>query len=165
MEQQYFPLLKDTNANTRNAAATVLATVRTSLSDIPEFKISVSNTLGDLRRDVKTQELLQYRPVFDALFAQSDLFGDYQWRDVADLSKRSLSQTDVGLQEYGMALAEAMSSVPEADEEEMLHLLITLENSPHPVKDRATRRLDQLASAKLSDSAKKALKKRQAKPK
>ena len=165
LEQQYFPLLKDANANTRNAAATVLATVRSSLSNIPEFKISVSNTLGDLRRDVKTQELLQYRPVFDALIAQSDLFGDYQWRDVADLSKRSLSQTDAGLQEYGMALAEAMSSIPESAEEEMLHLLITLENSSHPLKDRATRKLDQLASANVSDSAKKVLKKRQSKPK
>lgn len=165
LDQQYFPLLKDTNASTRNAAATVLAMVRSSLSDIPEFKISVSNTLGDLRRDVKTQELLQYRPVFDALIAQSDLFGDYQWKDVSDLSKRLLSQTDAGLQEYGMVLAEAMLSVPDADQEELLHLLINLENSSPALKDRATRRLDQLSSGKLSDSARKVLENRQPKTK
>lgn len=165
LEQQYFPLLKDTNASTRNAAATVLTAVRSSLSDIPEFKISVSNTLGDLRRDVRTQDLLQYRPVFDALIAQSDLFGDYQWRDVADLSKRLLSQTDAGLQEYGMVMAEAMPAIPDADQEELLHLLLNVENSSPALKDRATRRLDQLSSGKLSDSARKVLKNRQAKTK
>ena len=165
LEQQYFPLLKDTNASTRNAAATVLTMVRSSLSDIPEFKISVSNTLGDLRRDVKTQELLQYRPVFDALIVQSDLFGDYQWQDVSDLSKRLLSQTDAGLQEYGMVLAEAMPSVPDADQEELFHLLINLENSSPALKDRATRRLDQLSSGRLSDSGRKVLENRQPKTK
>lgn len=161
LEQQYFVLLKDTNASTRNAAATVMGAVRSSLSDIPEFKISVSNTLGDLRRDVKTQELLQYRPVFDALIAQSDLLGDYQWRDVADLSKRLLSQPDAGLQEYGMALAEAMSAIPDGDQEELLHLLVNVEKSSPVLKDRATRKLDQLSSGKLEDSARKVLENRQ----
>ena len=165
LEQQYFSLLKETNAATRNAAATVLVMVRSSLSDIPEFKISVSNTLGDLRRDVKTPELLQYRPVFDALIAQSDLFGDYQWRDVADLSKRLLSQTDAGLQEYGMVLADAMPAIPEADQEDLLHLLIKVESSSPALKERATRKLDQLSSGKLSDSASRVLENRQPKKK
>ena len=134
--------------------------MRSSLADIPEFKTSISNTLGDLRRDVRTQDLLQYRPVFDALIVQSDLFGDYQWRDVTDLSKRLLSQSDASLQEYGMALAEAIPAIPEGDQEELLHLLINFENSSAALKDRATRRLDQLSSGKLSDSARKVVENR-----
>ena len=158
--KKYFLLLKDSNANTRNAAATMLSAIRSALPDTQEFKISVGNVLGDLRRDVKTPDLLQYRPVFEALTSQIDVLGEYQWRDVADLSKRLLSQTDTSLQEFGMALVERMPSIPEMDQEELLHQLVGLENSANSLKERATRRLEYFATGKLADSAKKVIESR-----
>jgi hypothetical protein len=144
--QHYFGLLKSSNVNTRNAAAAVLKTARSSLSNTEEVRIPITVILGDLRREINTPDLPQYRPVFEALIGQSDLFGEFEWREVADLSKRLLSQSDTPLQEFGMALTEAIPRIPEASQVEIVHLLKALEISSSDLKARAAQRLDKLAS-------------------
>jgi hypothetical protein len=135
--------------------------VRTSLSN-EAFRISIANVLGDLRKEIKTQDLPQYDVVFRSLIAQSDLFGEIQWQDVADLSKRSLSQSDISLHDFGMSMIESMVTIPERDQSDLLHLLIdTTENSNEALKIRATAKLGQLSKTDLTDSARRVLENRQ----
>ena len=80
---------------------------------------------------------------------------------MADLSKRLMSQNEITLQEFGLGLIERMPMIPELDQEVLVHLLVNFENSALPFKERATKKLDQLATTKLVDAAKNEIQKRQ----
>jgi len=64
-----------------------------------------------------------------------------------------------------MALIEGSAEIPESDQEELVHLLLNAENTSAHLKDRASRKLDQLSAGKLLGSAKKALENRTPKAK
>jgi len=151
--QKYFSLLKDANPGTRDTAAGALGSIRSAVSDIQELRISVANALGDLRREIVTQQLPQYRGVFDALLQQGDLFGEYQWKDVADLSKRLMSQSDASLQDMGISLVERMAVVPKDDQEAVVHLLVGFATSTSPYQERSKRELERLSILDLVESA------------
>jgi hypothetical protein len=165
LARQYFDLLKDPDENLRNAAAGTLAGARKSLPDKQEFRIPLTKTLQDLRRQLGPRDLAHHRPVIEALVAQSDLFGRLEWQDVADMSKRLMSEPETALQEFGISLAEKISNVdlvPEDIQGELVHLLATVESSSPTLAERATRRLDEWHSNGLSDLAKDVLEKRRA---
>jgi hypothetical protein len=139
--EKYFALLKDQQPGTRAVAAGKLSTLRTSMPDSQDLRTPVQLLLGDMRRDIKTAELLQYRQVFDALLTQADMFGDVQHRDLADLSKRSMSHSDPSFQEFGVSIVERMPQVPPEEAAQITDLLEALENSSPTLKERASRLL------------------------
>jgi hypothetical protein len=158
--QQFFELLKSQSASTRNAAAATLGAAKASISEIKEFEIQVARVLGDLRRDLKTQDLIPYRPVIDALIEQGYAFGESEWQDVAEMGIRLLSQPDPPMQEFGMALSERVSEIPKDAGAELVYVLVSLEKASSPLRDRATQRLDQIANGNPPDEMKEALEKR-----
>jgi hypothetical protein len=158
--QSYFALLKSPNPNTRNAAAAALSDVRSSISDSQEFKILVGAVLGDLRRDLSTQELIPFRAVLEPLVTQGDIFGVSEWREVGELGKRLISQPDLPNQEFGMDLVERIPGDSKGIEGELIHVLVSLEKSSSTLKDRAANKLNQMTESSLSETASEALKDR-----
>ena len=158
--QGYFAFLKSSHPHTRNAAAAALGVARSSISDIQEFKIQVGGVLGDLRRDLVTQELIPFRTVLDSLVAQGDIFDTSEWHEVGELGKRLLSQPDLPNQEFGMDLVDKIPGDAESLEEKLLHVLVSVEKSSSILKDRATTKLNQMAKGGLSEAASSVLKDR-----
>ncbi|WP_158943151.1 P-loop NTPase fold protein [Granulicella sp. S190] len=159
--REYFELLRGSDVSTRDLAAAALQPLKESLSGPQELKNLLGSLLGDWRKELKTEDLLRYGPVFYAIVAQPELLGEYQWRDIAELSTRLLSHSDAALQKMGLTLAEAMLVVPSAEQEALLHALISIEASPTPLAERAKRRVDVLAAGELTGAARELLENRQ----
>ena len=92
----------------------------------------MANVIKYLRDEVKTGELPEYQAVLDAFLAQDGLLGEYQNRDLTNMAKDLMSQSEGLLQEFGLHLVEQMPSIPRDDEAEVVHVLIGIaRSSPH----------------------------------
>lgn len=157
--QKYFALLKSSDQGIRSAAAAALGHAKSSTSNDQEFRIQIGAILGDLRRDLSTQELLPRRAVIEALVNQGDVFTTAEWREVADIGKRLLSQPEINNQEFGMYLIERIPGFSAATDGDVVRVLIGLEKSDSSLKDRASRKLDALKTGEdgLAESTRQAL--------
>jgi hypothetical protein len=149
--QTYFALCKHADASIRNPAVSALGKVREAVEG-QDFKLGLNALVRDFCR-MSPMEVAPYRPVLDSAMAHSAFFGDYEWRDLADLSKRSLQQTDTNLQEYGLQLVEKMPNIPAEHQQDLVHLLIGLARSSNsPQKERADKVLRKIQEAELDDA-------------
>jgi hypothetical protein len=139
--RKYFALLMNQHISTRDSASKALSNIRSSLADVHEFKVGLANLLTNIEREIKTSDLLQYRSVCDAVLKESDLLGDYQFRDLTELSKRLLSQSEPSQQDFGLSIIERTPQIPGADRSEIDHLLSEIEGSSPTLKERAARLL------------------------
>ncbi len=154
--QSYFALCRHTDANIRNPAAAVLGKVREAV-DEQDFKLGLNTLVRDICR-MAPAEVSGYRPVLDTAMGQSAFFGDYEWRDLADLSKRSIQQADTDLQDYGLQLIEKMPNIPAEHEQDLVHLLIGLARGTNaPQKERADKILRKIPEADLGTKTRKVL--------
>jgi hypothetical protein len=82
------------------------------------------------------------------------LFGDYEWRDLADLSKRSIQQADMALQDYGLSLVERMPKIPGEHDEDIIHLLVGIARGTNAAqKERADKFLRKMQESELGARA------------
>ncbi len=154
--QSYFALCKHADSNVRNPAATILGKVRKEVEE-QDFKLGVNTLVRDFCR-VAPSEIGAYRPIFDATLEHSALFGDYEWRDLADLGKRSIQQADPGLQDYGLSLIERMPKVPTEHERDIIHLLIGIARGTNAAqKERADKFLRKIPDSELGAKARETL--------
>jgi hypothetical protein len=138
--------LKNSDQSIRTATAAALDNAKLSISDDQEFRIHTGAVLGDLRRDLSTQELVLHRIVIEALVKQRVIFRSAEWREVTELGKRLLSQPEANNQEFGMYLVEQIPSGSAAIDGDVVRMLIGLEKSDSVLKDRAERKLDALTA-------------------
>jgi hypothetical protein len=162
--QNYFALCKHADSNLRNPAATILGKIRKEV-DEQDFKLGLNTLVRDFCR-MAPSEVGPYRPILDAALAHSALFSEYEWRDLADLGKRSIQQADSGLQDYGLSLIERMPRVPPEHEEDIIHSLIGIVRGTNVTqKERADKFLRKVQVADLGAKAAKALQEYLAPPK
>jgi hypothetical protein len=95
--------------------------------------------------------------VFDALLAQPRLLGEYQNRDLANMAKALMSETEDAFQELGLRIVEQMPQVPIDDQAEIVHLLIGIAGSPATVGPRASSRLRQFSPEHVPQAARQEL--------
>ena len=155
--QRYFSHMKDPEPGTRLAAASKLKEVRDAACDSQDFKLAVASVIKYLRDEVKTSELFEYQSVFDALLSQGSLLGEYQNRDLAEMAKALMLQTDGSFQELGLRLVEQMPVIPNDDQAEIIHLLIGLTRSSPDLKERSSARLSLFSLANLDEGARQEL--------
>ena len=154
--QLYFALCKHADPNVRHPAATVLKKVR-SVVDDQDFKLGVNALVRELCR-MTPAEVNAYRPVLDAALEHTALFGEYEWRDLADLAKRTIQQADVALQDYGLFLVERMAKIPSDHEEDLVHLLVGVARGAEPTqKERADKILRRMQLPDLRPNARHSL--------
>lgn len=154
--QSYFALCKHSDAGIRNPAVAVLAKVRKEVEE-QDFKLGLNTLVRDICRMAPT-EVAGYRQVLDSAMEHSAFFGEYEWRDLADLSKRSIQQADTGLQDYGLQIVEKMPRIPAEHEQDLLHLLITVARGTDGArKDRADKILRKVPDSDLGANARKTL--------
>lgn len=155
--QIFFGLCKHQDSNVRNLAATILGSVRKAV-DEQDFKLGLNALVREICR-MTPAEVAGYRPLFDGSLEHSALFGDYEWRDLADLSKRSLQQTDTALQDYGLLLVERMPKIPSEHDADLIHLLVSVARGTNSSqKERADKMLRKISEPDLSPSARRSLK-------
>jgi hypothetical protein len=125
--------------------------------DEQDFKLGLNTLVRDFCR-MAPSEVVAYRPIFDATLEHSALFGDYEWRDLADLSKRSIQQADTALQDYGLSLVERMPKIPEEHEEDIIHLLVGIARGTNAAqKERADKFLRKIPESELGAKARETL--------
>lgn len=151
---KYFSILKDSQLATRNIVASALSSIRSALSETLELRILIANAIDDLSRDVATAQLPQYRSVLTEFLKQSDLLGEHQWKEIARLSQRLMSQQEMSLQELGLALVENMPALPKDDEENIIHLLIAFSSPTSGLRERSKCELERLSLGDLDVAAK-----------
>ena len=99
--------------------------------------------------------LPQYRSVLTEFLKQSDLLrGEHQWKEIARLSQRLMSQQEMSLQELGLALVENMPALPKDDEENIIHLLIAFSSPTSGLRERSKCELERLSLGDLDVAAK-----------
>jgi len=77
---------------------------------------------------------------------------------MAALAKRSLSQADTALQEYGISLIERMPTIPSEHDADIIHLLAGIARGTNAAqKERADKLLRKVAEPDLSAKAKETL--------
>jgi hypothetical protein len=150
---KYFSLLRAPEPAIRNAAASRLQDVRDAAGDSQDFKLSVAKLIKYLRDEVKTSELLEYQAVFSALLSQDNLLREYETRDVANMAKALMSQTDDSLQEFGLSLVEQIPTILNNDHADVIHLLIGIARSTPGLKDRASGLLTRFSPGDLEENA------------
>jgi KAP-like P-loop domain-containing protein len=154
--QSYFALCEYADGTIRNPAASIFSAVRKSV-DEQDFKLGLNTLVRDICRMAPT-EVANYRPVLDGAMEHSVLFGDYEWRDLGDLSKRSIQQVDADLQGIGLLFIERMPKIPSEHESDLIHLLVAIArgaNATH--KDRADKILRKIPASDLSPTTRDAL--------
>jgi KAP family P-loop domain len=152
----YFALCKHVDSNIRNAALSIFDKVR-KLVDEQDFKLKLSPLIRELCR-MTPSEVLSFRDVMDVAMEHSALFGDYEWRDLADVVKRSLSHADDKVQDYGLSLAERMPNVlPEPDDDLIYALIKIAKGPPSPQQERAEKRLRKLPEESLGPNSRRYL--------
>lgn len=152
----YFALCKHSDQNIRNPASSVLEKMHKE-ADEQDFKLGVNSLVRDFCR-MTPAEVVAFRSVLDASLQHSALFGDYEWRDLADLAKRALTQADTAIQELGLSLVERIPALPSEHEDDLVHVLISIargSNAPH--KDRAEKILRKLPENNLGSIARRSL--------
>jgi hypothetical protein len=159
----YLELLKDANANTRNAAAASLPFLRAHVVDLEDLRIRLGKLVGDLKRDISATDLPAYKPVFDAVMSQSDLFAESDWEEVAELAKRLMLEADYSLQMIGITMVERMPRIPDSNQSELIRILINIENAATQSSERAKETLSKIKQDTLSEDAKEALRTRESK--
>ena len=144
----YFTLCKHTDLNLRGPAAAVLVNVKNAV-DEQDFKLGLNTLVRDICR-MAPSEVAGYRQILDATMVHSALFTDYEWRDLADLSKRSIQQADGNLQDYGLTLIERMPAIPAEHEGDLVHLLLGIARGSNPSqKEKADKILRKLPEGDL----------------
>jgi hypothetical protein len=147
---QYFVLCKSPDQNIRNAASTIIEGVRKSV-DEQDFKLGLNPLVREMCRMTPT-EVMTFRPTLDAALQHSALFGDYEWRDLADLVKRTMSQAEVQTQDYGLSLMEKMPALPSEHENDLVHMLIVMAKGSNQSQiDRADKILRKLIRDDLGE--------------
>lgn len=154
--QAYLALCKHSDGNLRNPAATILGKVQKEV-DGQDFKIGLNVLMRELCR-MSPSELVAYRPIFDAILEHSVLFGDYEWRDLGDLGKRSVQQSEPSLQDYGLSLLERIPKLPEEHAGDIIHLLIGIARDTNSgLRERADKFLRKIPESGLGAKSKQAL--------
>ncbi len=74
--------------------------------------------------------LPQYLPVIESIAAQKELVLDYRWRDIADMARRLISHSDTGFQLGGLRLMGLMQVIPDQEQDDLIHGLVSLTSSP-----------------------------------
>jgi hypothetical protein len=155
--QQYFDLCKHADPNIRNVVLTVIADVKASVEE-PDFRLRL-NTFARELFSKTTGEISAYRPAVDAVMAHLEAFGEYEWRDLGDLGKRLILQSDGALQDYGLSLVEQMPALPKVHEQDLVRQLVNIAKGGSGIpKQRAEKILDGLQAKNLGAEAKKSLK-------
>ncbi len=154
--QNYLGLCKHSDSNLRNPSASILGNVRKAVDD-QDFKLGLNSLVRDICRMAPT-EVIAYRAVMDSLMENSALFGEYEWRDLADLSKQSIQQLDNALQDYGLLIIERMPRIPTEHDADLIHLLIGVSRgSNSALKDRADKVLRKAVDSGLGPVAQRSL--------
>jgi hypothetical protein len=153
---QYFVLCKHSDQNIRSSASTILDKMRKSV-DEQDFKLGLNPLVREICR-MTPAEVENFRPTLDAALQHSALFGDYEWRDLADLAKRGISQADPPIQDYSLSLVEKMPAIPSDHEDDLIHVLIVMaKGGGQTQRDRADKILRKLTLADLAENAQHAL--------
>ncbi len=126
-------------------------------SENQDFKLAVANVIKYLRDEVKTAELTEYGAVFNALLTEAGPLGEYQNRDLADMAKALMSESDESLQELGLQIVDQMPVIPNDDQSEVIHLLIGIAGSSPSLRERAVDRLGRFSLGKVVDGARQEL--------
>lgn len=154
--QEFFAFCKHADSNVRNAAVTGIPLVKRGVEE-SEFRRGLNALAGDLF-DKSTSEVPNYRQAMDAVLSERTAFGDYEWRDLGNLSKRLMEQADAGLKDYGLSLVELMPELPKDHEEDLLQQLINIARmGAAGQQERAAKVLSRLSVSKLTPSAKEML--------
>lgn len=148
----YFALCKHSDHTIRNSASTILSKVRKGV-DEQDFKLALNPFVRELCR-MTPAEVSAFRAVLDSALQHSPLFGNYEWRDLADLAKRMLTQADPAIQEYGASLVERIPSFPAEHEEDLIHVLVSLAKGTNAsLRERADKVLRRLPLERLGSGA------------
>ncbi|HUZ45784.1 MAG TPA: P-loop NTPase fold protein [Terriglobia bacterium] len=155
--QKFFEFCKHSDPNIRVAAVAEIPLAKTAI-EASEFRRGLNTLARDLFAK-STQEAAVYWPSIDAVIKECEMFGEYEWRDLGDLSKRLMEQADTALKDHGLSLVELMPELPKVHEEDLVQQLINIaRGSANPQKDRAVKILEDLQISKLHPEAAKALK-------
>jgi hypothetical protein len=100
---------------------------------------------------------LEYRSTLDTVLAHSEFF-EYQWRDVAELARRSMSQQNEALEDYGLELVSRMTVIDSEDQADLVHLAIKLARQSRSSSPKAAELLQAIRDRVSQTSAAEELK-------
>jgi KAP family P-loop domain len=151
--QIFFDFCRQSDQNIRNVAVTEISSVKRSVEE-SEFRRAVNTLARDLFAK-STAEVPIYSPALDAVLKERGTFGEYEWRDLGDLSKRLLEQANVALKDHGLSLVELMSELPKDHEQDLVQQLINIARTGSAAqKEKAATILNGLDISKLDPEPK-----------
>ncbi len=152
----YFPLCEHADIQVRNAAASILGSVKQGV-DEQNFQLRLNALFRNLC-DKNPAEIPRYRPVLDAAMKHKGFFGDDEWDDLGGLVKRLLLATDSSLNDQGLDLFEQVPKMPEKHEVDLVQALVNLATTGNdPQSERSVNILKALPKKTLASKSRKIL--------